>query len=346
MRWGVQFAIRGGISSLKKPMLLSPGLRRSTAVLAVTSVLVAGVVVFDRDDTGGVGLSALPGATGQPAPTGPTGGPGGGSGGAPPFPMQPPEMPSGPPNGYNSGSYPAPDQGNGISIYNSGAPQGPGSQNGYQQGSNDSQQLQPANGSQPPDYDAPLQTAAQPSVAPSPAPHTAAPQQPQPSQDQHQPTDQPQQPNNDQLNQKQQQCQAAMAELGNAASNAPAVVIGGGGRSIHFKLDPAPPPPPSCPGGCPTTAQPQPAPSQPPATLTPQQLQQAQQDAYKQGLRDATKCDGFTKFENISGLVVSSFGVVASVAGAPFSGGWSLVGIPPAFTGMMATWDNLRKCSN
>lgn len=99
--------------------------------------------------------------------------------GGPPFPLQPPDMPSGPPTGYNSGSYPAPDQGNGISIYNSDAPQSPGGQGGYQQGSSYPQQLQPANGTQPPNYDAPLQTAAQPSVAPTPAPHSAAPQQPQ-----------------------------------------------------------------------------------------------------------------------------------------------------------------------
>lgn len=139
----------------------------------------------------------------------------------PPFPLQPPGMPDGP-SAYNSGSYPAPDQSWGIDIYQTGAQapaSGQGSYNGQQ---NYPQQLQPANGTQPPNYDAPLQTAAQTSVAPSAAPNTAPPQQPQPSQAQQQdnqgqqpsqaPSTQatpsssaPQQPQ-DQSNQARQQC--------------------------------------------------------------------------------------------------------------------------------------------
>lgn len=96
-------------------------------------------------------------------------------------------MPDGP-GGYNSGSYPAPDQGNGISIYNSGAPQGPGSQGGYQQAPNYPQQLQPANGTQPPNYDAPLQTP-QPQRAPQqPVQSQPNEQQPQQNSPQQQPT--------------------------------------------------------------------------------------------------------------------------------------------------------------
>ncbi|MHA7662208.1 hypothetical protein [Mycolicibacterium sp. HS_4_1] len=173
------------------------------------AVLVAGVVVINRDTPGEAGLSALPGATGQPPPTGPTGGSGGGSGGAPPFPMQPPDMPSGPPNGYNSGSYPAPDQGNGISIYNSGAPQSPSGQDGSQQAPNYPQQLQPANGSQPPDYDAPLQTAAQPSVSVVPSAPQQQPQQAQPSQGQQSQSNDQNQRGDEDSTQRQQQCQQA-----------------------------------------------------------------------------------------------------------------------------------------
>ncbi len=108
------------------------------------------------------------------------GGSSGGSGSSgPAFPMQPPDMPN-PPGGYNNGYYPAPDQGNGISIYNPGAGQGVTSgQGGYPQYPSQGQPGPPANGVQPPDYDAPL-----PSPAPGPQQVTApqqvapAPQQP------------------------------------------------------------------------------------------------------------------------------------------------------------------------
>jgi hypothetical protein len=87
------------------------------------------------------------------------GGSGGGSGSSgPAFPMQPPDMPS-PPGGYNGGSYPAPDQGNGISIYNP-SQQSPGGQGGYPQYPQQGQPGPPANGVQPSNYDAPPQAQA------------------------------------------------------------------------------------------------------------------------------------------------------------------------------------------
>lgn len=239
---------------------VSRGLQRAMAATAGMAVLVAGVVVVNCDTPGEAGLSALPGATGQPAPTGPTGGSGGGSGGAPPFPMQPPDLPSGPPNGYNSGSYPAPDQGNGISIYNSGAPQSPGGSQGYQQApSYPQQQLLPANGTQPPDYDAPLQTL-QPQEAPraSSAPGQSTPQTesaPQPQQQ-----SQPDQPSDDQS----QHCSSTAAGLPGIA--------GGGGRGLIVtprlgKLPMSPLMGPGC-VECPPQAGPEPKPQAPPSKVT------------------------------------------------------------------------------
>lgn len=160
--------------------------QRWSVVIAASAVIGAGVIVIFGEHTP-LGLGRMPAAVAQPAPTGPTGGSGGGGFGGPPFPLQPPGAPDGP-GSYNGGSYPAPEQGNGISIYDSGTPQGSGSQGGYQQAPNYSQQLQPANGTQPPDYDAPLQTP-QPQQAPQ---HSAQvqpnEQQPQQNSQQQQPT--------------------------------------------------------------------------------------------------------------------------------------------------------------
>ncbi|MDO3013278.1 matrixin family metalloprotease [Mycobacteroides abscessus subsp. abscessus] len=130
--------------------------RRWSAAVAVGALIAAGVVVT-LSDRGVWGPVAIPRAEAQPAPTGATGGGSGGGFGAPPFPLQPPGMPDGP-GGYSNGYYPAPDQSWGINIYETG-PQAPaGSQGGYYQAPNyPQQQLQPANGTQPPDYDAPLQ---------------------------------------------------------------------------------------------------------------------------------------------------------------------------------------------
>lgn len=293
----MQFAFRGGAITKQ-----ARGLRRAAAAVAVVAVLVAGMVVIDRE-VGGENVSALPGATAQPAPTGPTGGAGGGSG--PGFPLQPPDMPSGPPNGYNSGSYPAPDQGNGISIYNSDAPQSPASRGGYQQAPNYPQQLQPANGTQPPNYDAPLQPSA--AHQPSAAPHTAAPR---PSLAQQQPTGQP---DTQQDAQRQQQCQSAAAQL------TPAIAHGGGrgllivqldnGRG-SWKLQPAPTPNPSCPD-CPPATQKQ----TPSDELTPDQKKAVDDETDKEMERKAQQCsvDGV----KIAGGFVKE---LAGLGGAAFSG--------------------------
>jgi len=156
--------------------------RRTLTIVSILAVLLAAVVTVNGDRHGTT-VTALPGATAQPAPTGPTGGPGGGSGG-PPFPMQPPDMPSAP-GGYNSGSYPAPDQNNGISIYNSNAPQ---SADADSQATNFPQSRQPANGTQPPDYDHPISP--QPSAQQQQQGNQPQRQQPQASQ-QGTPTQQP-----------------------------------------------------------------------------------------------------------------------------------------------------------
>ncbi len=188
--------------------------RRALAVVAILAVLLAAVVT--AHDQHGSPLTALPGATAQPAPTGPTGGPGGGSGG-PPFPLQPPDMPSAP-GPYNSGAYPAPDQGNGISIYNSNAPQ---NQGGGSQAGNYPQSEQPVNGTQPPDYDHPIsqQPSAQPQqqgqqqphesqqATPTQQPsHSATPSQ-QPSQSQQSSPTQTSSPNREAQQQKDRDCQ-------------------------------------------------------------------------------------------------------------------------------------------
>lgn len=318
---------------------LPRGFRRAMAVTAGAAVMLASIVVIDRDTSGGVGLSALPGATGQPAPTGPTGGgSGSGSGSGPAFPMQPPDMPSRPPNGYNSGSYPAPDQGNGISIYNSGAPESPGSQGGSQQAPNYPQQLQPANGSQPPNYDAPLQTAAQPSVAPTQAPHSAAPQQRQPSQAQQQPSQQPQ--DTQQSEQHQTQCQQAAAQL--AAQSAGSAIPSGGGRGIliggirknggPWKLDPPPPPNPSCPNCPPTTAK-----------QLPPEIKDAIHQEVKQEVKEATKCTWDTYAEDAAGMVVGFLGMVGGALTSEFGVGLVVIGAGATATGI--AYHQLLKCS-
>ncbi|WP_131810024.1 hypothetical protein [Mycolicibacterium mucogenicum] len=97
---------------------------------------------------------------------------GSGSFGPNPSQFQPPQMPD-PPGQYQGGAnsgYPGPDQNNGISIYNPSSGQGGyPAQGGYpQQGAPGP----PANGVQPPDYDAPL-----PSQAPAPQYSAPAPQQ-------------------------------------------------------------------------------------------------------------------------------------------------------------------------
>jgi hypothetical protein len=161
------------------------------------------------------------------------GGSGSGSSGPDPSQFQPPQMPD-PPGQYQGGAnsgYPGPDQANGISIYNPATGQGGPAQGGYPQYPSQGQPGPPANGVQPPNYDAPLQGPApqqaspggqQPPAGPQQAPGeqpAQAPQQPaQPSQGQPQPgqpsqppeqgqpsQQQPQNPTNEHSNQQVQQ---------------------------------------------------------------------------------------------------------------------------------------------
>lgn len=88
--------------------------------------------------------------------------------------FQPPQMPD-PPGQYQSGanSYPGLDQNNGISLYNPGAGQGSEpAQGGY---ASQGQPGPPANGVQPPNYDAPPSAQAS-----APQQGSAGPQQPSP----------------------------------------------------------------------------------------------------------------------------------------------------------------------
>lgn len=192
--------------------------RRALTIVSILAVLLAAVVTVNGDRHGTT-VTALPGATAQPAPTGPTGGPGGGPGG-PAFPLQPPDMPSAP-GGYNSGSYPAPDQNNGISIYNSDAPQ---SADADSQAANFPQSRQPANGTQPPDYDHPIspqpsaqqqqgnqpqrqQPQASQQGTPTQQPTQSATPSQQPSQSQQSSPTQTSSPNRENQQQKDRDCQ-------------------------------------------------------------------------------------------------------------------------------------------
>ncbi|MGN7778862.1 hypothetical protein ACTJJE_05000 [Mycolicibacterium sp. 22603] len=247
----------------------------------------AGLVVTTTDTTV-VGVSALPGATAEPAPTGPTGpggGFGGGSGGGQQF--QPPGGPQAGP-GYSGGNIPAPPQGNGIDINNPPAAQAPEYSQApqYPQQQTYPQRQQPVHGTQPPNYDAPLQQ--QPSQAtqqPTAQPTEQVSATPEPSGQQQ----------NQQPDQRQEQCQSAAAQL--AAGRLPAGITGGGGRGLiwmgrprqgngPWKLEPGPTPDPSCPQ-CDTTAQRQP----PPNDAQQQQLDNLQKelDAQRQQVDDLQK---------------------------------------------------------
>lgn len=147
------------------------------------------------------------------------GGSGSGSSGPDPSQFQPPQMPD-PPGQYRGGAnsgYPGPDQANGISIYNPATGQGGPAQGGYPQYPSQGQPGPPANGVQPPNYDAPLQPAPQqaapagqqepagPQQGPAQQP-AQAPQQPaQPSEGQPQPGQPNQPPQQEQPSQQQPQ---------------------------------------------------------------------------------------------------------------------------------------------
>ncbi|QPG67703.1 hypothetical protein [Mycolicibacterium mucogenicum] len=174
--------------------------QRVLAIVSIVTLLLAALITTTRHDHESA-IAALPGATAQPSiPGGGGSGGSGGNGGGPPFPMQPPAMPDAP-GSYNGGSYPAPFQGNGIDIHNPAEQpaQAPQQQPNFQQ--TNPQQLQPANGQQPPDYDSPLQTA------------QARPQQQQPNQQQQTQQQEQQQNQQDQESERENQCSDRAAAL-------------------------------------------------------------------------------------------------------------------------------------
>lgn len=204
---------------------MSPGLRRTSAFVAIVALAISGAKIASDHTMPGSGFSTV--ATVAADPTGPTGGgmtgpPGGGS------QFQPPGLPPQQPD-YQGGNQPPLDQNNGISIYNSGAPQAGQQAPGQQAGQQPQQSWdQPAHGSQIPDY----QTATPYTQGPGKAnPDYQAPQQNSPQQgsqqqpqqgQQQQPsqaptqTQQPQQgdQNSDQQNNDmQKQCQAAQNQM-------------------------------------------------------------------------------------------------------------------------------------
>ncbi|WP_079617032.1 hypothetical protein [Mycobacteroides abscessus] len=276
---------------MKDRWTMSARLRRASALAAIVALAVGGAKVVDGHTLPGSGFSAVATVAADPTgPPGPTGGmtDGGGS------QFQPPQMPSSMPDYQGGNNRPPLDQNSGISIYNTGSPgaqQVPGQQAGQQP----QQAQQPAHGSQIPDYQTnPGYT--QGPGKPNPdyqAPQQNAPQQPQQGQQPQQQQPSQQQPQNkqddttQQLNQKQQQCQAAMAELGNVVPP----IGGGGGRSpiwwFEPGLDPVPTPGGDCPGGCPSVVQ------KPDGStviqMTPEQYQKALEDAAKKGGEEAAK---------------------------------------------------------
>lgn len=250
------------------------GLRRVAAVVAIIALAAGGAKVVDDNTVPGSGFSAVATVAADPTgPGGPTGGPGMDGGQQ----FQPPQMPSSMPDYQGGSNQPPMDQNSGISIYNSGAPQAGQQAPGQQAGQQPQQGQQPQHGSQQPDY----QTATPYTQGPGQAnPDYQAPQQgnqpqqgqqpqqQQPSQQQPQnkQDDTTQQLNDQQQQQRQQQCQLAVTDMADTADTASQLVntgtglagsgtemIGGGGRSpiwfIEPRLDPTPVDPncPKCP---------------------------------------------------------------------------------------------------
>ena len=240
--------------------------------------------------------ATLPAATADP--TGPTGGPGGDAGGANGGQFQPPGMPNAH-GGDNGGNYPAPPQGDGIDINNPSAP--PEYSQAPQYTGTAPTGQQPVHGTQPPDYDHPVEQPAQASHPPQP---TQAPREPRETQ---------QQSNNLQRN---QQCQDAAQTVG---VNVLIGAIGGGGRSLNlpagsgpWKLDPAAPTPsPPCTACNPATAQKQP-PSNDDLQKQIDDLKKSNEDLHKQ-IDDSKKCSAGHWMNDIFGIVGGSAVTIAGV---------------------------------
>lgn len=168
---------------------MSPGLRRASAVVAVTALAIGGAKVTSDHTMVCSGFSTM--QTAAADPTGPTGGPSGGPGGMNGSQFQPPGLPPQMPDYQGGINQPPLDQNSGISIYNTGSPgaqQVPGQQAEQQP----QQAQQPAHGTQIPDYS----TAPGYTQGPGkPNPDFQGPQQnsPQPGQQSPQQEQQPQQ---------------------------------------------------------------------------------------------------------------------------------------------------------
>jgi len=152
---------------------LTPAWRRLLAVASALALLAAVLTVTATEQP--TTMMTLPAATADP--TGPTGGPGGDAGGANGGQFQPPGMPNAH-GGDNGGNYPAPPQGDGIDINNpSAAPEY--SQAPQYTGTAPTGQ-QPVHGTQPPDYDAPIQQPSATAVQEPPSQENRAPSQQSP----------------------------------------------------------------------------------------------------------------------------------------------------------------------
>lgn len=126
---------------------MSPGLRRTSAVVAITALAISGAKIAGDHTTAGSGFSTV--QTAAADPTGPTGGPG--DGGMNGSQFQPPGLPPQQPDYQGGINQPPLDQNSGISIYNTGTQGTP--QQGTSQSSQQGQQgQQPQHGTQIPDY--------------------------------------------------------------------------------------------------------------------------------------------------------------------------------------------------
>ncbi|WP_235629529.1 glycoside hydrolase family 19 protein [Mycobacteroides saopaulense] len=179
---------------------MSPGLRRTSAVVAITALAISGAKIASDHTTAGSGFSTV--QTAAADPTGPTGGPG--DGGMNGSQFQPPGLPPQQPDYQGGINQPPLDQNSGISIYNTGTQGAP--QQGTSQSSQQGQQgQQPQHGTQIPDY----QTATPYTQGPGKTnPDYQTPQQgQQPQQGNQQPTQTPQPNQNNQQDQQDRELQ-------------------------------------------------------------------------------------------------------------------------------------------
>lgn len=315
---------------MKDRWRMSPGLRRSSAVVAIAALAISGAKIASDHSTPGSGFSTV--ATVAADPTGgPTGGPGG-PGGMNGSQFQPPGLPPQMPDYQGGINQPPLDQNSGISIYNTGSPgaqQVPG-----QQGAQQPQQSwdQPAHGTQIPDY----QTNPGYTQGPGkPNPDYQAPQQqaPQQGQQPQQPQQgQQQQPENRQDDGVQQMDQQKQQKCMNAATNLGYLPLasGGGGSLDMLPADPLTPLIP-CNGACSQLSQPGGKhaiqKNVPPQKADDPKVQQ-QLDQLKQ---DAKKCGGGDIMGDVAQIVGGVGGVIASLPAIAFFGLGFVTGAASAY---------------